>query len=237
MSEGAGNEHALGSNNWQTASLPLKTRRLPCTHWLQRLFLIPTTPATRSSSWGTSGRLGRAESSSAVSILIRIFRTHYEINKDDIHHAQKADPAAEEQPTNIYIKSTAKLLLVQTVEASFLTGQITSSYPVGSPAEQPWYLITTYICQIIFCGGLPNTHGCSPGGVLITFGCGPGGILHTNRCKIGAVPPTHGGVTGPGGGSEAGAQHGHHTCPPGGTPHTNHGCRQVEPQIRTTVTA
>ena len=151
------------------------------------------------------------------------FRTHYEINKDDIHHAQKADPAAEEQPTNIYIKSTAKLLLVQTVEASFLTGQITSSYPVGSPAEQPWYLITTYICQIIFCGGLPNTHGCSPGGVLITFGCGPGGILHTNRCKIGAVPPTHGGVTGPGGGSEAGAQHGHHTCPPGGTPHTNHG--------------
>ncbi len=51
------------------------------------------------------------------------FRTYFEVAKTDILHAQKADPDHEDEPTSIVVNGTAKLALVQAVEAWFCTAR------------------------------------------------------------------------------------------------------------------
>jgi hypothetical protein len=82
------------------------------------------------------GYLGRSSKEGFLRIYLDLsFRIYYEVPEADVLHAQKADPAHEEEPTMIVIAATATLHLVRAMEATFLQGEIASAYPVGSPTD------------------------------------------------------------------------------------------------------
>lgn len=148
-------------------------------------------------------------------------RSYYEIQHDQLLHAEKADPSDEQKPTRIYIKATGKLVLVQILEASFLKGPIASAYAWGtaSPCCCP---------PPTCCHGMPPVGCPHPGGGGTgsgTFACPTPGCTHPGGGGTGsgtfACPPpvscTHPG----GGGSSSGTFFSPATC---GGQHTTWRC-------------
>jgi hypothetical protein len=107
------------------------------------------------------------------------FRTYYELLIADVPYAEEADPADLEKPTKIFVDASAKLTLVQALDASFIQGMITSTYPIGLPGvlgdPAPGGLGSGCVPG----GENPNTAGCSPAHPN-TFGCpgGQGSVSH-----------------------------------------------------------
>jgi hypothetical protein len=154
---------------------------------VEKVVLDPDKPADVVALLGYLGSAGKGREHFRRIYLDSGFQTYYEIHKDDILRAAKADPSAEHQPTQILIKASAKLSLVQTVEASFLRGPITSKYPLGSAPGGNWTAITTLVCEwieyMICPGGTPHTsHYCVPETHTHCFPPGEGGAYAKPPC-------------------------------------------------------
>jgi hypothetical protein len=62
------------------------------------------------------------------------FKAYFEIPKNGILHADKADPSNESKPTTIVIDPATKLDLVHSLEASYLKGKIAAGLTTKKPA-------------------------------------------------------------------------------------------------------
>jgi hypothetical protein len=145
---------------------------------------------------GYLGAAGKGKDAYYRIYLDSDFRTYYELLRSDVLHAEEADPSQAENPTKIFIKATAKFTLVQVVEASFLQGDITSTYPVGGPCFL-CFPPTAYFGG--HCSGQPHTGFACPGGHPHTGRPCPSGQPHTHRCP--ASHPNTFGCSVPGGGT------------------------------------
>ena len=151
------------------------------------------------------GYLGSSSKQGFVRIYLDLnFLTYYELLASDVLHAEKVDPHHEDAPTKIIVDATAKLNLVQILEASFLQGSIAAAYPVSSSFGVSFSPIGAGKSGA--CSGNPNTYGCPP---TQTYGQAPSPCSGSNPHTYGC-PPTQ----------TYGQAHG--TCS-GSNPHT-YGC-------------
>ncbi len=71
------------------------------------------------------GYLGPSSRDGYVRVYLDLtFKAYFEIPKNGILHADKADPSNESKPTTIVIDPATKLDLVHSLEASYLKGRI-----------------------------------------------------------------------------------------------------------------
>jgi hypothetical protein len=74
------------------------------------------------------GYLGPSSRDGFVRVYLDLtFKSYFEIPKNGILHADKADPSNESKPTTIVIDLATKLDLVHSLEASYLKGNIAGS--------------------------------------------------------------------------------------------------------------
>ncbi len=153
---------------------------------------------------GYLGAAGKDKPDSCRIYIDLYFRTYYELLSADVLYAEEADATDLEKPTKIFVDASAKLTLVQALDASFLQGIITSTYPIGLPGS-PGSPTPGGIGSGCVTGENPNTAGCSPAHPN-TFGCPGGQMAHTPGfaaralassppkvlCAGGRMPSTHG---------------------------------------------
>jgi hypothetical protein len=71
------------------------------------------------------GYLGPSSRDGYVRVYLDLtFKAYFEIPKNGIIHADRADPTNESKPTTILIDSATKLDLIHSLEASYLKGKI-----------------------------------------------------------------------------------------------------------------
>ncbi len=153
---------------------------------------------------GYLGAAGKDKPDSCRLYIDLYFRTYYELLIADVLYAEEPDAADPDKPSKIFVDASAKLTLVQALDASFLQGIITSTYPIGLPGL-PGSPTPGGIGSSCVPGVNPNTVGCSPAHPN-TFGSpggqgtntpgfaapAPGGHPHILSCAIGGrAPHTH----------------------------------------------
>jgi hypothetical protein len=75
------------------------------------------------------GYLGPSSREGYVRVYLDLtFKAYFEIPKNGILHADKADPSNESKPTTIVIDPATKLDLVHSLEASYLKGKIAAGF-------------------------------------------------------------------------------------------------------------
>ena len=75
------------------------------------------------------GFLGPSSREGYVRVYLDLtFKAYFEIPKNGILHADKADPASESNPTTIVLDGATKLDLVHSLDASYLKGKIAAGF-------------------------------------------------------------------------------------------------------------
>jgi hypothetical protein len=147
--------------------------------------LVPD-PNNRPDSVTLTGYVGLSSKDGFVRIYPELdFGRYYELPADEVLYVQPSDSSHPEIAAKIFVNSSAKIELVQTVEASFLEGAIASAYPIWCATDPCSLPVTTcYKCPVP--EGSPHTVGCqvSPDGTTHTVGCpvSPDGTTHTVGC-------------------------------------------------------
>jgi hypothetical protein len=90
------------------------------------------------------GYLGPSSREGYVRVYLDLtFKAYFEIPKNGILHADKADPSNESKPTTIVIDPATKLDLVHSLDASYLKGKIAAGLTTKKLASPSSYLYTT----------------------------------------------------------------------------------------------
>ena len=96
-----------------------------------KLISNPTNPAPDTVT--LEGYVGPSSREGYVRVYLDLtFKAYFEIPKNGIVHADRADPANESKPTTILIDPETKLDLIHSLEASYLKGKIATGLSIKS---------------------------------------------------------------------------------------------------------